>query len=558
MAERTLEYDKLVSTYFMMWRKYLPSNARENYPELLSFAQFLSVTPSAQLSFKDVVYYVEALCSKITPLQANEVLDMFEQYFDFLINMGYCPSNPFRPSMCMAQPNLIDSKPEQLTPFIPDSSVLPTIPLPDPVELEESPETDEVQIVPPQAETYSNHPPVQSPPPKDTPLPEVIKRFCYVRRHEGRRLDESSIASYKTDFNAYQDFLKNRHLDFSLESLRAFVRYLNLCEKNSKPKKGSYLFYLKNLKKTKARQTLCFAAPRAFSKLHHKFLEKSTISHRKNALRSLLQFACDEDENLLPSFGHKWSKILVTARRDKAATNPHQALSLEESTQLVKYSGQSQTITLRDKLELLIPLGSGTRPEETVVLKVCNIDFTTLSLKLTETKNHRPRTSPLPKWIVPLLKDYIKEEDLGNDSFLFPTRQSPHMSTKALNKHLQALLKAAGIHRKFTAHDLRATCTTYHLFYGRENEKNVMKMMGHADINTTYGYCANWHRDENTPTLKAIYAYWENLLYPNGFPQESVFGIPLSDSKIYHLSCPSKSDKIIPFIPSFKAKDCPV
>lgn len=530
MAE-ALNYTKLAQTYLFMWRKHLPENAKESYSSLLAFAQLLTnVKASSQLNLADVDHYIETICSNLTEEQSIGVCDIFEQYFDFLMSRGYCEFNPFRPSCSPVQHETMSLS---LPNTKPDDSVTPVI-LSEPIQNNSLTDTPyhEPSIKPSTEETTTDVQPEAVFQKGITSLNQLINKFLKTRRDENR-LKENSIKAYRKDFKMFQNFISSHKLTFNYDAIQKYARFLNLSAKKHQPK---------------LRRRKLFSSPTTFVRIRNKRLAATSVGRRKNSLRSLLNFGCEEHylDNSV-----NWKKSLYTSRQEKNPKNSHQALSLEETNQIITYLA-SERVSLRDKLEFLILLGCGPRAKEVVPLKVKNINFANHCLHLTKTKGDKRRDVPIPTYVIPFIKDYITENNFSEQDYLFPTRQSKFMTTKTLNSDLSRIVQEAGILRKVTVHDLRATCTTYLLHFGRENENVVKDILGHEDITTTFGYCASWHRDETTPTLKTIEDHWTSLLYPEGFPNEKVYPLPTPAKDSTPNPRVTKSSKVIPLIPSCK------
>lgn len=226
------------------------------------------------------------------------------------------------------------------------------------------------------------------------------------------------------------------------------------------------------------------------------------------ALRALIRYGHQRRYlNLDP----EWEYILYSPKSDRTPEQPHRALALEETHKLIGYMARHPELPLRRVLGILISLLCGTRPYELVNIRVFNFEFANNCLHLTVTKNKKGRSVPIPAWIVPMLKDFFLKEQLDDDDYLFPTRQSLHMSQKSYNNTIKVMTGAAGLKRAITAHDLRATCATYYDYYGREPAKRIQEFLGHDDINTTYGYIQSLPGDGFRPTLKELYIQWEAL-----------------------------------------------
>ncbi len=108
--------------------------------------------------------------------------------------------------------------------------------------------------------------------------------------------------------------------------------------------------------------------------------------------------------------------------------------------------------TVKDYLLLLI--FTGLRREEAARLRWQNIDLKGRTLTITDTKNGRPHTLPLPDFLYTLLE---ARRSFSGGEFVFPG-EGRHGHIVSPKKAKQKVIDASGI--SFTLHDLRRTFTT--------------------------------------------------------------------------------------------------
>lgn len=497
-----LNYIRLANLFSIMWRTQLPIHFEVYKPHLAAFAEFLgSLSPTDPPDFILIDNFIETLSFNLTSDELYETVNILELYSNFLISRGYWTTHPFCPdSPPLGTQNLIPTRTDKipvslglsLNPKAPIHPILPAL------------EEHLVQEIPPEEEILL--------PIGHISVETLVKNFFKDRTVLGKKINVGSLPAYQGDFSQFIEFLSTHKQTLSLEGLKEYVFFL---EAYIDPKEQQCKSCKKLCKKPKDR--LCPTLSPQIGKLsNHKPCKyakdttytKSTISRKKNTLRALIRYGHQRRYlNLDP----EWEYILYSPKSDRTPEQPHRALALEETHKLMRYMASHPELPLRKVLGILISILCGTRPYELVNLRVFNFEFANNHLQLTMTKNKKGRNVPIPAWIIPMLKDFFLEEQLDDDDYLFPTRQSLHMSQKSYNNTIKAMAKAAGLKRTITAHDLRATCATYYDYYGRESAKRIQEFLGHDDINTTYGYIQSLPGDGFRPTLKELYSQWEAL-----------------------------------------------
>ncbi len=200
----------------------------------------------------------------------------------------------------------------------------------------------------------------------------------------------------------------------------------------------------------------------------HRAITETSPAHANYAfriVRAVFNFAMQHyrDDNRQPVFLHnptailkkKWNKI----ERRQTVIKPHQlkdwfhaVLGLTESGPL------SKADLVKDYLLLLI--FTGLRRNEGATIKWKNIDFEDKSLCITDTKNGKPHTLPLPDYLLDLLKRR-KENCFPQptpETFAFPgSGACGHLVEP--KKQVIRVIEAS--HVEFCLHDLRRSFATY-------------------------------------------------------------------------------------------------
>ena len=178
---------------------------------------------------------------------------------------------------------------------------------------------------------------------------------------------------------------------------------------------------------------------------------------------------------------------------------------------------------LRGQAKLMAALmyGSGLRVSEVCHLRVQDIDFAALTVRVHGGKGDKSRLTLLPTLLVPALRRHIAwraslhELDLANGcglvelpgrlavkyqaaprelrwQWLFPSNVQRgqyrwHATDESIGKQMRAAVRAAGITKRVTPHTLRHAFVTHALQNGNDIA-TVKDLCGHEDVNTTLIY----------------------------------------------------------------------
>lgn len=173
------------------------------------------------------------------------------------------------------------------------------------------------------------------------------------------------------------------------------------------------------------------------------------------------------------------------------------------------------------KIMAALMYGGGLRVEECCTLRVQDIDFEALTVRVLNGKGDKTRLTLLPTLLVPMLQRHfawrkaLHDLDVANGcgfvelpgrlalkyknanrelrwQWLFPSnvirgQYRWHATKEGVEKQMRKAVAAAGILKRVTPHTLRHAFVTHGLESGND-VKVMQELCGHEDVNTTMGY----------------------------------------------------------------------
>lgn len=173
------------------------------------------------------------------------------------------------------------------------------------------------------------------------------------------------------------------------------------------------------------------------------------------------------------------------------------------------------------RLMALVMYGAGLRVEECCKLRVQDIDFANLTIRVWSGKGDKHRLALLPVALVPILERHLRwraalhEWDIEQGAgfaelpgrlafkyknaarelrwqFIFPSQRIVnqrrwHAVPEGVQKALRKAVAAAGIIKRVTPHTLRHAFTTHALQAGND-VRTLQELLGHESLETTMGY----------------------------------------------------------------------
>jgi len=141
---------------------------------------------------------------------------------------------------------------------------------------------------------------------------------------------------------------------------------------------------------------------------------------------------------------------------------------------------------LKHRIALTLIYSAGLRSQETINLKLSDIDFERRTIHIRQSKFKKDRIVPLSGYMAEGLKKYISAEH--PHIWLFNGKEPDgRYSVKGLSWIMRETLKKTDIKKDVSLHSLRHSYAT-HLLEDGVNIVTIMELLGHAHIVTTMLY----------------------------------------------------------------------
>lgn len=176
----------------------------------------------------------------------------------------------------------------------------------------------------------------------------------------------------------------------------------------------------------------------------------------------------------------KRTNIIVGLPRPKKERKLPEVLSRRE-VQLILESFNS----LKWKVLLLLIYSAGLRVSEAVNLTVQDIDRDRMLIHVRQAKGRKDRYTLLSKVALQAFEQY--ERKFLIESWVFPGKDSNHLSERSAQKVFKIACERAGIKKKVSIHTLRHSFAT-HLLEGGTDLRYIQELLGHSNSKTTEIY----------------------------------------------------------------------
>ena len=228
--------------------------------------------------------------------------------------------------------------------------------------------------------------------------------------------------------------------------------------------------------------------------------EINTINKKINSLQSFNQFLIDRKYLT----GH-----IVDIRKDKVkvAAGSEKEVKVFTDVEIEKllFYIQSEEVSSRDRLIILLLLYTGVRVSELVNVKLKDIDVLSMNLTVAWGKGGKRREVPLKGEVIDAVREYLEGERKNNkfadSEYVILTNRSAKMDRDAVNRLLNRMESKLDI--RMHPHKFRHTFSTRLLKRGVELT-TVAKLAGHASIQTTARFYINTSQKDKRNAIELL------------------------------------------------------
>lgn len=275
-----------------------------------------------------------------------------------------------------------------------------------------------------------------------------------------------------------------------IEAVDRFAEFLKI-EKNASPHTlRSYMNDLVELvnfinDETKSVSAIDFFTLREYiTTLYDKNLTKTTIERKISTIKSFFKFLSqkgivEENPARMIKFPKKEKKLF-------------KVFNIDDLFNLLEIPDKSTPSGLRDALLMELMYGTGVRVSELVGIKLDDIDFEGLRLRV-RGKGKKERMIPLADFHIDFIKKYLSVRDqmltgktIKTDK-LFINKFGTALSDRSVRRIVEKYLKIAGLPLDFSPHSFRHSFATHMLESGADL-RTIQSLLGHSSLSTTQKY----------------------------------------------------------------------
>lgn len=228
--------------------------------------------------------------------------------------------------------------------------------------------------------------------------------------------------------------------------------------------------------------------------------EINTINKKINSLQSFNQFLIEN--NYI-------TEKVVDLKKDKAKLAAGSEKEVEVFTDIeiekLLFYIQSEFVSSRDRLIILLLQYTGARVSELVNIKLKDIDILAMNLTIAWGKGGKRREIPMKCEVIDAIKEYLegerKDSKFVESQFLILTKRSGKMDRDAINKILSKMEQHLNI--RMHPHKFRHTFCTTLIKMGVELT-TVAKLAGHSSIQTTASFYVNTSKQDKRQAVELL------------------------------------------------------
>ncbi len=139
----------------------------------------------------------------------------------------------------------------------------------------------------------------------------------------------------------------------------------------------------------------------------------------------------------------------------------------------------------KHRMMISMLFGSGLRIGELVKIRIRDLDFDSLTLRVVNAKQNKDRITVFSEGLVDELKTLVR--DRGPKDYLFMTMNGDRYTRRTVQTIFRRAFEASGIQKKASCHTLRHSFATALLSNGIDI-RSIKDLLGHKSIKTTMIY----------------------------------------------------------------------
>jgi integrase/recombinase XerD len=290
---------------------------------------------------------------------------------------------------------------------------------------------------------------------------ELVQNFKVNLEEDGKSI--KTVESYVGDTSAFVAFLESKEVEFNGEMKRFYIT--------------SYRNYL----------------------IENQY-ELSTINKKVNSIQSFNKYLVDNGytKDVVVDISKDRVKLAYGSERQV------EVLTDKQVERILFYILNEEKVSKRNRMILLLLLYTGLRVSELCDIKLKNIDFLTVQLKVFG-KGGKVREVPLKLEVVEAIKEYLVERRSNPfaDSDYLIVGQRGVLQRDAINTLLEKLTVKIGIDARLKPHLFRHTFCTRLVSKGVPLT-TVSKLAGHSSIDTTARFYINSSKEEKMRAVSLL------------------------------------------------------
>ena len=215
--------------------------------------------------------------------------------------------------------------------------------------------------------------------------------------------------------------------------------------------------------------------------LSAKGLSSKTLSRQSSSIKGFYLFLQNENE---------YKKALPNIKNIKQEKYFPVYLTIEQTEELLNVPNMNSTRGIRDRAMMELMYASGLRVSELLNLKISNIDFNHLLVRVIG-KGDKERVIPLGEYAIHYVKLYYDNTynllNKKKSTYLFLNKSGGRLSRVSFFNSIVEYGREINLDFDISPHTLRHSFAT-HLLEGGANLRVVQLLLGHSNIGTTQIY----------------------------------------------------------------------